>query len=176
MEGASVHSSPCEIGTRNLLGVDSLPVNSVIESVGASEMHAIDGSPRDCVTSISPDRNDASLDENSCKDTKLQDPGINERVQQVRDDQVYQRTSYDDDSMGSVPDDDERRTNITCHNHKPQREKPENPQQEQYPTTRFSDIIGHSHAKLRLDEALLPLALPSKLADSILTGMKYSMI
>ena len=36
---------------------------------------------------------------------------------------------------------------------------------------RFRDIIGHAAAKLRLDEALLPLALPSSLADSILTGM-----
>jgi len=36
--------------------------------------------------------------------------------------------------------------------------------------TRFDDIIGHSDAKLRLDEALLPLALPPSLALSILTG------
>lgn len=34
----------------------------------------------------------------------------------------------------------------------------------------FRDIIGHGQAKLRLDEALLPLALPSDLADSVLTG------
>ena len=36
--------------------------------------------------------------------------------------------------------------------------------------TRFSDIIGHGAAKLRLDEMLLPLALPIALAQSILTG------
>ena len=36
--------------------------------------------------------------------------------------------------------------------------------------TRFDDIIGHEHAKLRLDEALLPLALPPSLALKILTG------
>lgn len=35
----------------------------------------------------------------------------------------------------------------------------------------FRDIIGHGQAKLRLDEALLPLALPSDLADSVLTGV-----
>lgn len=35
----------------------------------------------------------------------------------------------------------------------------------------FQDIIGHGQAKLRLEEALLPLALPSDLADSILTGV-----
>ena len=34
----------------------------------------------------------------------------------------------------------------------------------------FHDIIGHRQAKLRLDEALLPLALPPDLADSVLTG------
>ena len=34
----------------------------------------------------------------------------------------------------------------------------------------FRDIIGHGQAKLRLDEALLPLALPPALSDSILTG------
>ncbi|KAL7427648.1 hypothetical protein ACHAXH_002301 [Discostella pseudostelligera] len=36
----------------------------------------------------------------------------------------------------------------------------------------FRDIIGHGQAKLRLDEALLPLALPSDLADSVLTGIR----
>lgn len=41
-------------------------------------------------------------------------------------------------------------------------------------TTRFRDIIGHTQAKLRLDEALLPLALPPDLADSILKGKLYS--
>ena len=39
-------------------------------------------------------------------------------------------------------------------------------------TTRFSDIIGHASVKLRIDEMLLPLALPSALADSILTGVR----
>lgn len=38
--------------------------------------------------------------------------------------------------------------------------------------TRFSDIIGHGSAKLRLDEMLLPLALPPSLARSILTGVR----
>jgi hypothetical protein len=37
-------------------------------------------------------------------------------------------------------------------------------------STKFNDIIGHSHVKLRLEEVLLPLALPPQLADSILTG------
>lgn len=39
-------------------------------------------------------------------------------------------------------------------------------------TTRFSDIIGHASVKLRIDEMLLPLALPPALADSILTGVR----
>ncbi len=34
----------------------------------------------------------------------------------------------------------------------------------------FRDIIGHGQAKLRLDEALLPLALPHQIAASVLTG------
>jgi SpoVK/Ycf46/Vps4 family AAA+-type ATPase len=38
--------------------------------------------------------------------------------------------------------------------------------------TRFSDIIGHGSAKLRLDEMLLPLALPPTLAQNILTGVR----
>jgi ATPase family associated with various cellular activities (AAA) len=37
---------------------------------------------------------------------------------------------------------------------------------------RFSDIIGHSAVKLRLDEVLLPLALPPTLADTILVGVR----
>ena len=36
----------------------------------------------------------------------------------------------------------------------------------------FRDIIGHGQAKLRLDEALLPLALPPDLADSVLSGIR----
>lgn len=35
---------------------------------------------------------------------------------------------------------------------------------------KFSDIIGHHHVKLRLKEALLPIALPSHIADSVLKG------
>lgn len=37
----------------------------------------------------------------------------------------------------------------------------------------FQDIIGHGAAKLRLDEALLPLALPPDLAGAVLTGKFY---
>jgi hypothetical protein len=36
--------------------------------------------------------------------------------------------------------------------------------------TRFSDIVGHAAAKLRIDEMLLPLALPPSLANSVLSG------
>ena len=43
---------------------------------------------------------------------------------------------------------------------------------EQARATRFRDIIGHGAVKLRLDEILLPLALPTNLADSILTGIR----
>ena len=39
-------------------------------------------------------------------------------------------------------------------------------------STKFSDIIGHGPVKLRLEEVLLPLALPPSLADSILTGVR----
>ena len=42
-------------------------------------------------------------------------------------------------------------------------------------STRFRDIIGHGVVKLRLDEVLLPLALPPALADSILTGEQTSL-
>jgi SpoVK/Ycf46/Vps4 family AAA+-type ATPase len=40
--------------------------------------------------------------------------------------------------------------------------------------TRFCDIIGHNAVKLRLEEVLLPLALPQQLSDSILTGIRSS--
>ena len=36
----------------------------------------------------------------------------------------------------------------------------------------FKDIIGHQSVKLRLDEVLLPLALPANLSRSILTGVR----
>lgn len=38
--------------------------------------------------------------------------------------------------------------------------------------TRFSDIIGHGDVKIRIDELLLPLALPSSLIHSILKGVR----
>lgn len=37
---------------------------------------------------------------------------------------------------------------------------------------RFSDIIGHSAVKLRLDEVLLPIALPPAMVDTILVGVR----
>jgi SpoVK/Ycf46/Vps4 family AAA+-type ATPase len=43
---------------------------------------------------------------------------------------------------------------------------------ERAPITRFSDIVGHGAVKLRIDEILLPMALPPILAESILTGIR----
>jgi ATP-dependent Zn protease len=39
-------------------------------------------------------------------------------------------------------------------------------------TTRFTDIIGHAAVKVRCDELLLPLGLPSSVTDSILVGVR----
>jgi SpoVK/Ycf46/Vps4 family AAA+-type ATPase len=38
--------------------------------------------------------------------------------------------------------------------------------------TRFSDIIGHGDVKIRMDELLLPLALPATLMGSVLRGVR----
>lgn len=38
--------------------------------------------------------------------------------------------------------------------------------------TRFSDIIGHGAAKVRIEELLLPLALPPAVANAVLTGVR----
>ena len=40
------------------------------------------------------------------------------------------------------------------------------------PTTTFADIIGHGAVKLRLDEILLPLALPPPLVSKVLCGIR----
>jgi len=37
---------------------------------------------------------------------------------------------------------------------------------------RFSDIVGHGAVKLRIEEVLLPLALPPEIAQSVLTGIR----
>ena len=37
---------------------------------------------------------------------------------------------------------------------------------------RFTDIIGHNAVKIRIEEVLLPMALPSSIADSILVGVR----
>jgi hypothetical protein len=39
-------------------------------------------------------------------------------------------------------------------------------------TTRLRDIIGHGVVKLRIDEIILPMALPPEVADSVLTGIR----
>lgn len=39
-------------------------------------------------------------------------------------------------------------------------------------TTRFDDIIGHGDVKVRMDELLLPLALPPSWTDSLLRGVR----
>jgi ATP-dependent Zn protease len=37
---------------------------------------------------------------------------------------------------------------------------------------RFKDIIGHQSVKLRLDEVLLPMALPPNLSKAVLKGIR----
>ncbi|CAB9509623.1 metalloprotease FTSH [Seminavis robusta] len=50
---------------------------------------------------------------------------------------------------------------------------PSQPSQQPDPTLpRFNDIIGHDAAKLRIEEVLLPLALPPAVANSILAGVR----
>jgi len=43
---------------------------------------------------------------------------------------------------------------------------------ETFEKTRFKDIIGHGAIKLRIEEMLLPLALPQSIASSVLTGIR----
>jgi len=43
---------------------------------------------------------------------------------------------------------------------------------EAFERTRFKDIIGHGAVKLRIEEMLLPMALPISVADSVLTGIR----
>ena len=38
--------------------------------------------------------------------------------------------------------------------------------------TRFKDIIGHGAVKLRIEEMILPMALPTTVAQSVLTGIR----
>ena len=43
---------------------------------------------------------------------------------------------------------------------------------ENFERTRFQDVIGHSAVKLRMEEMLLPMALPSNVASQVLTGIR----
>lgn len=43
---------------------------------------------------------------------------------------------------------------------------------ESFEKTRFKDIIGHGAVKLRLDELLLPLALPENITQTVLVGIR----
>jgi SpoVK/Ycf46/Vps4 family AAA+-type ATPase len=43
---------------------------------------------------------------------------------------------------------------------------------ESFEKTRFKDIIGHGAVKLRLDELLLPLALPERITQTVLKGIR----
>lgn len=43
---------------------------------------------------------------------------------------------------------------------------------EGFERTRFKDVIGHGAVKLRIEEMLLPMALPVSVADSVLMGIR----
>lgn len=89
--------------------------------------------------------------------------------EQYEKDQDFGHPVYNNvtnDQHDSPCDDDNRQDECIC-NHHDDYDKPTI-------TARFSDIIGHGAAKLRLDEMLIPLALPSSLADRILTGKSCS--
>ena len=43
---------------------------------------------------------------------------------------------------------------------------------ETFERTRFKDVIGHGSVKMRIEEILLPLALPPCVADAVLTGIR----
>ena len=81
--------------------------------------------------------------------------GYAEAVTFIAEQQQQQHQQYQNQSGGQ---DDDENSSLSCH--------PE------IPSTTFADIIGHGQAKLRLDEALLPLALPPDLTDSVLTGVR----
>ena len=83
----------------------------------------------------------------------LPNSGYAEAVTFIAQQQPHQQ--YQNQSGGQ---DDDENSSSSCH--------PE------IPSTTFADIIGHGQAKLRLDEALLPLALPPDLTDSVLTGVR----
>jgi hypothetical protein len=51
-------------------------------------------------------------------------------------------------------------------------EDTQQPQNAKTTKTQFKDIIGHQSVKLRLDEVLLPLALPANLSRTILKGVR----
>ena len=44
------------------------------------------------------------------------------------------------------------------------------PSHSAHSATLLSDVVGHAAVKLRIEEVLLPISLPSELADSVLTG------
>ena len=64
-------------------------------------------------------------------------------------------------------------THLSGLDHSRQQRKRGKPEENfQQETARLKDIIGHGAVKLRIDEVILPLGLPSSIADSILTGIR----
>jgi SpoVK/Ycf46/Vps4 family AAA+-type ATPase len=99
--------------------------------------------------------------------------GDERRNHQVEDEEEATQTQRDDDRAGNDPrascdTSASSKADVTPSNARKRDIKTMSEQ----PKTRFRDIIGHGAVKLRLDEILLPLALPTNLADSILTGIR----
>jgi SpoVK/Ycf46/Vps4 family AAA+-type ATPase len=46
------------------------------------------------------------------------------------------------------------------------------PRSDTFERTRFKDVIGHGAAKMRIEEMLLPMALPPSVASSVLIGIR----
>ena len=106
-----------------------------------------------------PDKPDSSLFEHH-PDNNIASSFDNNNS--IRNDDAEMMSHRDDDVTVAQEEEQQQQ-----HHRQPSSKTPTN---SLIPDVSFRDIIGQGPAKLRLDEALLPLALPPDLAESVLTG------
>ena len=83
---------------------------------------------------------------------------------------ALKKRSLPEESVDESSDREDNFSEMTESRHPTKRQQTQ--RADAFERTRFKDIIGHGAVKLRIEEMLLPMALPPSVADSVLTGIR----
>jgi len=137
------------------ISVDSS--NDVMEGSGFDASSSIDSALSSSISSISVTTGTDPENSND-DDYEVHTSQLEKKRRKEQCSHFNQKRRYNDDEFDverSVSEEDVRKSKPTNAN-----------------VTQFKDIIGHQSVKLRLDEILLPLALPASISRTILKGVR----